>query len=119
MKIEFKIGEKRIIEPSFKFYFHKERRDVIILGIDNIEFKEEDLISNSLESGSYQVHFENNIFAIELQQKIYSFDLSRWFDDFYNKIDGEPFFIAIAFLDACRNIKPRRIKMIGLSLQKI
>ncbi|ECC5185004.1 hypothetical protein CS238_05360 [Salmonella enterica] len=115
MKLELKIGNKLILEPDFRLFYHRERKDVIIIGIENFEQQDERKINDALESDHYQIHFENAIFCIETQDGIYSFDLSSYFEDFYCQLNAECFFIAIAFIDNDSIIKASRTKMIGMA----
>lgn len=107
MKLELRVGNKKIIEPEFKVYTHVSDDDLILIGLRGISIEDEEKISGSINRGDYNIDMSNGVVGLTIDTFIYSFDISYFLTSFFESRNKQYFFITFAFLTELDKIKPR------------
>lgn len=114
MKIEFRVGDKRLIEPEFEVYSYKNHDDLLIIGIMDSLQKDEDVFTNALKDKKYKITLENQILGLEIDSDVYSFDLNVCLNEFLKRQVKKFFYIGFVFTDQNGILKKSKIKAIKM-----
>jgi hypothetical protein len=114
MQFEFRVGDKRVIEPDFNVYSYKGRNNLLIVGVNGISTSDEEFFKQSLIDDQYHIEIQNQIVGLEIGDRLYSFDLRNVLDDFLKNLVGECFYIGFAFADENGMLKKSRMKTIKM-----
>lgn len=77
MKLELRVGDKKLIEPEFELYSYNEQPDLLIVDVKRIRKDRKTEIEDSIDSNNYNITIENGVLGFEVEDVIYSFNLSR------------------------------------------
>lgn len=116
MKIEMRIGDKKIIEPNFDIYSHDKRNDILLIGIKNLSEEDEILFIDEIEKNKYKIIIENDVLGLELKNVFYSFNLQDCLKDFINEQDNPFYFIGFCFFDSNDIVKDSEISLIKMGM---
>lgn len=114
MKIEFRVGDKRLIEPEFEVYSYKNHDDLLIVGIKNFLEEDEMIFTNALKDNNYKINMENQILGLEIDGDVYSFDLSGCLNEFLTGQLQNFFYIGFVFSGDNGILKKSKIKAIKM-----
>ncbi|WP_193133713.1 hypothetical protein [Klebsiella grimontii] len=105
MKIELRVGDKKLIEPEFKVYTHVSDDDLILIGLKDMSIENEEKIDEYINRGDYKIEMSNGVVGLTIDNSIYSFDISCFLRDFLGSRKKQYFFITFAFLNELGKIK--------------
>lgn len=114
MQFEFRVGDKRVIEPDFNVYSYKGRNNLLIVGLNGMSKSDEEFFKQSLIDERYHIEIQNQIVGLEIDDRLYGFDLRNVLNDFLKNLVGECFYIGFAFEDENGMLKKSKIKTIKM-----
>lgn len=114
MKLEFSVGDKRLIEPEFEVYSYKNHDNLIIVGIKDFLQEDEIIFTNALKDKNYKINMENKILGLEIYGDVYSFDLSGCLNEFLTAQLQNFFYIGFVFAGDNGILKKSKIKAIKM-----
>lgn len=98
MKIELRVGDKKLIEPDFKIYTEKNSNDIIIVSMA-VPSDDESKIKEALNNNEINIEMDNGIIGLSVYDAIYSLNIVSFLKDKFSKREGHNFSIAFAFID--------------------
>ncbi|WP_407579543.1 hypothetical protein [Citrobacter koseri] len=114
MKLEFRVGDHKLIEPDFKIYTHDIDKSLFMIAM-KIEKSLENEIKSSINNNEFNIEINNGIMGLFISEYIYSFDIGFFLDDYLKKHVKNNFSVAFAFLDDNDKIKKEEIEVIGMT----
>lgn len=101
---------KPIKHPKFEVLYHKQRSDMIMIGLTNYSEIVEEELRNALKRKSVKADLTDDVLTIEARFHVYSFDLA----DTLKRIDQNKVFVTFAFKSKSLMYKYMKIKFIEL-----
>ncbi|MCO5781371.1 hypothetical protein [Citrobacter meridianamericanus] len=82
MKVELRVGDKKLIEPDFKVFTHVSDDDLILIGLKDMPIENEEKIDEYINRGDYKIEMSNGVVGLTIDNCIYSFELSYFLRGF-------------------------------------
>lgn len=116
MKLAIRIGNINIVEPQFKIYSHKEKSELILIGIIGFDDIMQSHFFKAFDNDGYTIRMKNSILGVEIDNNLYSFDLNKY--SYYKKMLQEQknnyFSIGFVFSDDNGKLKEGKINVIEM-----
>lgn len=114
MKLELRVGDKRIIEPYFKIYTNNIDKNFFMIAI-RTENKLENDIKSAIRHNNFKIEMDNGVMGLFISEYIYSFDIGFFLDDYLKNHVKNNFSVAFAFLDSNDKIKKDEVEVIEMT----
>ncbi|EDY5734559.1 hypothetical protein GQ105_003398 [Salmonella enterica] len=114
MKLEIRVGDKKLIEPDFKIYTNNIDKSLFMIAI-RTENKLENEIKNAIRHNDFNIEMDNGVMGLFINEYIYSFDIGFFLDDYLKYHVKNNFSVAFAFLDSNDRIKKDEIEVIEMT----
>lgn len=113
MKIEFRVGDKKLIEPDFNIYTHNIDKSLFVIAMKIKKLESE--IKNSLNNNKFNIEMNNGVMGFFINEIVYSFEIGFFLEDYLQYHKGKSFSVAFAFLDDDDKIKKEAVEVIGMT----
>ncbi|EDY5734557.1 hypothetical protein GQ105_003396 [Salmonella enterica] len=110
MKLEFRIGDKKLIEPKFEVFTHKANEDILVIVMEVI-LSMENKIRDAIDKDLFELEMNNGLIGLILNDTIYSFDIHDFLNKTNKQKENNHFFVGFAFFDNNGKIKREKGKV--------
>ncbi|EIX9195676.1 hypothetical protein [Klebsiella pneumoniae] len=114
MKLEFRVGDKILLEPKFDLYSYNAQPDLLIVDVKGVSSDRKTEIEDCIDSKDYIIAIENGVVGLQLEDVIYSFDMKNYIMDFICKQKEDFFYISFVFLEHDDKVRNGEMTMIRM-----
>ncbi|EAT4593543.1 hypothetical protein M8D54_005095 [Salmonella enterica] len=114
MKLELRVGDKKLIEPEFDLYSYNDQPDLLIVDVKGVSSDRKTEIEDCIDSNDYIIAIENGVVGLQLEDVIYSFDMKDYIMDFICKQKEDFFHISFVFLEHNDKVRNGEMTMIRM-----
>lgn len=113
MKLEVRVGDKKLIEPDFKIYTNNDDKVLFFIAM-KVDIYTEEIIRKGINDDKFKIEIQDGFIGLTISDMIYSFDVRDFLRNYLINHVNEQFLVAFVFRDEDDKIKRENVKAIRM-----
>lgn len=113
MKLEIKIGDKKLLEPEFKIFTSRDNKILFFIAM-KVDAYTEEVIKKEISNDKFKIEIQEGLICLTITDMIFSFDVRDFLYNYLINHVSKQFSVAFAFLDEGDKIKKENVKAINM-----